>query len=68
MMLFNRAVIISELDPVPSGMRVTPGALVISRREAEEINRGEDAPLRALERAVRRAELGQVKRIIKRIG
>lgn len=56
MMYFGRAVVISELDPVPSGLRIGPRVVVMNRREVRAIG-AVDAVVRAqLLAAIRRYE------------
>lgn len=60
----GRACVISEIDPVPSGLRVGPNALVLSRAEARALRAG-DAEVKArLQRAI---DAHDRKRLVERL-
>lgn len=61
----GRAIVVSVLDPVPSGLRIGPDVVVVSRAEAKALVAGDMAVERSLREAVDRHDRERLRRTLK---
>lgn len=65
----GRSVVVSELDPVPEGLRFGPNAVVLNRREISEISGGRGAAITAdLQEAMRLYDRERLRKILEDAG
>lgn len=60
----GRAVVVSELDPVPSAFRVGPNVVVMSRAEAAKVMDGDAAARASIDAAIKRFDTERLRQAL----